>query len=79
MAAELGLPLFVKPAREGSSVGVTKVTRAEDLRAAFEAALQHDPLVLAEQFVEGEELTAAFLGAQALPLIRIVAPGGNYD
>ncbi len=79
VAAELGLPIFVKPAREGSSVGATKVTRAEDLRAAFEAALQHDPLVLAEQFVEGEELTVAFLGAQALPLVRIVAPGGNYD
>ena len=76
---ELGLPLFVKPAREGSSVGAAKVTRAADLRAAYEAAVQHDPLVLAEQFVEGEELTAAFLGDQALPLVRIVAPGGNYD
>ena len=76
---ELGLPLFVKPAREGSSVGAAKVTRAADLRAAYEAAAKHDPLVLAEQFVEGEELTAAFLGDQALPLVRIVAPGGNYD
>lgn len=76
---ELGLPLFVKPAREGSSVGATKVTRATDLRAAYEAAVKHDPLVLAEQFVEGEELTAAFLGKRALPLVRIVAPGGNYD
>ena len=76
---ELGLPLFVKPAREGSSVGAAKVTRAADLRAAYEVAVQHDPLVLAEQFVEGEELTAAFLGDQALPLVRIVAPGGNYD
>ena len=79
VAAELGLPLFVKPAREGSSVGATKVTRAADLRAAYEAAVKHDPLVLAEQFVEGEELTAAFLGKRALPLVRIVAPGGNYD
>ncbi len=79
VAEELGLPIFVKPAREGSSVGATKVTRAGDLRAAFEAAVQHDPLVLAEQFVEGEELTAAFIGNQALPLVRIVAPGGNYD
>ena len=76
---ELGLPLFVKPAREGSSVGATKVTRAADLRAAWEAAVKHDPLVLAEQFVEGEELTAAFLGKRALPLVRIEAPGGNYD
>ncbi len=79
VVAELGLPLFVKPAREGSSVGAGKVTRAGDLRAAFEAAVVHDPLVLAEQFVEGEELTAAFLGKRALPLVRIVAPGGNYD
>jgi D-alanine-D-alanine ligase len=79
VAAELGLPLFVKPAREGSSVGATKVMRAGDLRAAFEDAVKHDPLVLAEQFVEGEELTAAFLGKRALPLVRIVAPGGNYD
>jgi len=55
------------------------VTRAVDLRAAYEEAVRHDPLVLAEQFVEGEELTAAFVGNQALPLVRIVAPDGNYD
>ena len=79
VADELGLPVFVKPAREGSSVGVVKVTRAGDLRAAYEAAAKHDPLVIAEQFIEGEELTAAFLGEQALPLVRVVAPGGNYD
>ena len=79
VAGELGLPLFVKPAREGSSVGATKVVRAEDLRAAWEDAARHDPLVLAEQFVEGEELTAAFIGERPLPLVRIVAPGGNYD
>ena len=79
VADELGLPIFVKPAREGSSVGAAKVSRAEDLRAAYEEAVKHDPLVLAEQFVAGEELTAAFLGDQPLPLVRIVAPGGNYD
>ncbi len=79
VAAELGLPVFVKPVREGSSVGASKVTRAADLRAAYEAAARHDPLVIAEQFVAGEELTAAFLGREALPLVRIVAPGGNYD
>jgi D-alanine-D-alanine ligase len=79
VADELGLPIFVKPAREGSSVGATKVTRAADLRAAYAAAVKHDPLVIAEQFVAGEELTAAFLGNEALPLVRIVAPGGNYD
>ena len=79
VADELGLPVFVKPAREGSSVGATRVDRAIDLRAAFEEAVRHDPLVLAEQFVAGEELTAAFIGEQPLPLVRIVAPGGNYD
>jgi len=79
VADELGLPIFVKPAREGSSVGAAKVTRAADLRAAYAAAVKHDPLVIAEQFVAGEELTAAFLGSEALPLVRIVAPGGNYD
>jgi D-alanine-D-alanine ligase len=79
VADELGLPIFVKPAREGSSVGATKVTRAEELPAAYRAAVQHDPFVLAEQFVEGEELTVGILGERALPLVRIVAPGGNYD
>lgn len=79
VAQDLGLPIFVKPAREGSSVGATKVERVEDLQAAWQEAVRHDPLVLAEQYVEGEELTAAFLGEEALPLVRIVAPGGNYD
>ena len=76
---DLGLPLFVKPAREGSSVGATKVTRAEDLPGAYEKAARCDPLVLAEQFIAGRELTAPFLGDMALPLIRIEAPQGNYD
>ncbi len=79
VADELGLPIFVKPVREGSSVGATRVERAGDLRAAYEAAALHDPLVLAEQYIAGEELTAAFIGEQPLPLVRIVAPGGNYD
>ena len=79
VANELGLPLFVKPAREGSSVGATKVTRIEDLEGAYEKAARCDPLVLAEQFISGRELTAPFLGDMALPLIRIEAPQGNYD
>jgi D-alanine-D-alanine ligase len=79
VAAELGLPIFVKPAREGSSVGTTKVTAAEQLGDAYAAAARHDPLVLAEQFVAGQELTCAFVAEQALPLVRIVAPEGNYD
>lgn len=79
VVAALGLPLIVKPAREGSTIGITKVTRAEDLAAAYALAAKHDPLVLAEEFVAGQELTAAFLGNQALPLVRIEAPQGNYD
>ena len=79
VAAELGLPLFVKPAREGSSVGATRVNTLEELPAAYETAARCDPLVLAEQFISGQELTAPFLGDMALPLIRIEAPKGNYD
>jgi len=79
VARELGLPLIVKPAREGSSIGITKVTAAAGLRAAYELAARHDTLVLAEEFVAGQELTAAFLADRILPLIRIEAPDGNYD
>ncbi len=79
IAATLGLPLIVKPAREGSTLGLTKVTDAAQLPAAFALAAGFDKFVLAEEFVAGEELTAAFLGDRALPLIRIEAPQGNYD
>jgi D-alanine-D-alanine ligase len=79
VAKRLGLPLIVKPAREGSTIGLTKVTDASQLPQAYALAARHDPLVMAEEFIAGEELTAGFLGAQALPLIRIEAPQGNYD
>jgi D-alanine-D-alanine ligase len=79
VARRLGLPLIVKPAHEGSTLGLTKVARAEDLPAAYTLAAGYDPLVLAEEFVAGTELTAAFLGEEALPLVRIDAPQGNYD
>ena len=82
VAAELGLPLIVKPAREGSTIGITKVTTAVDrgeLAQAYAAAAEHDPLVLVEEFVAGQELTAAIVGDRALPLVRIEAPQGNYD
>ena len=79
IAATLGLPLIVKPVREGSTLGLTKVTEAAQLPAAFALAAGFDPFVIAEEFIAGEELTAAFLGDQALPLIRIEAPQGNYD
>jgi D-alanine-D-alanine ligase len=79
--AELGLPLIVKPAREGSTIGITKVSVADPdaLAAAYAAAAEHDPLVLVEEFVQGIELTATIVGRRALPLIRIDAPQGNYD
>ena len=76
---DLGLPLIVKPSREGSTIGLTKVTRAEDLEAAYRRAREHDDMVLAEEFIAGAEVTASILGEQVLPLIRIEAPGGNYD
>ena len=81
VVAELGLPLFVKPAREGSTIGITKVSTVDgdELRLAITEAARHDRLVLAEEFVEGRELTASILNDRALPLIRIEAPGGNYD
>lgn len=79
VATRLGLPLIVKPAHEGSTLGLTKIAKAADLPAAFTHAARYDPLVLAEEFVDGEELTAGFLGARVLPLIRIEAPAGNYD
>jgi D-alanine-D-alanine ligase len=81
VVAELGVPLIVKPVREGSTIGLTKVTRADRslLAAAYAEAAKHDELVLVEEFVAGAELTAAILGDRALPLIRIEAPQGNYD
>jgi D-alanine-D-alanine ligase len=76
---DLGLPLIVKPAREGSSIGVTKVKTANELPAAFTLAHKLDPLVIAEEFIAGQELTATIVGDDALPLIRIEAPEGKYD
>lgn len=83
VAQELGLPLIVKPPHEGSTLGVTKVEAVSELRAAYELAARYDEEVLAEQFIDGRELTVPILGkgknARALPIIEIVAPGGNYD
>jgi D-alanine-D-alanine ligase len=76
---DLGLPIFVKPVHEGSSMGATKVAEAGQLRAAWELAARFDSLVIAEEFITGAELTAPFLEDRPLPLVRIVAPGGNYD
>jgi len=81
VVAELGLPLIVKPAREGSTIGLTKVTAVDhgELAEACADAAKHDDLVLVEEFVAGIELTASIVGERALPLIRIEAPQGNYD
>ena len=76
---KLGLPLIIKPAHEGSTLGLTKVLDAKRLPMAYRDAAKYDSLVLAEEFVEGEELTAGFVGEETLPLIRIEAPQGNYD
>ena len=81
--AALGAPMIVKPAREGSSIGFTKVMTANQCDAAYAAAAQHDSDVLCEQFIAGDEVTCPVLGPtgspEALPVIRIVAPDGNYD
>ena len=80
VARELGLPLIVKPANEGSTLGLTKVSSVRELPAAYElAARKFRDTALAEQFIDGPEYTAAVLGDEALPLIRIEAPQGNYD
>lgn len=83
LAAQLGFPMIVKPASEGSSIGVVKVMNAQELPAALALAAACDADILCEQFIAGDEVTCPVLGegdqAQALPVIRIVAPEGNYD
>jgi D-alanine-D-alanine ligase len=80
---DLGLPVIVKPAREGSSIGVMKVAGYSGMVEAVDAVLRIDSDVLCEAFVEGDEVTCPVIGtgeaAEALPVIRIVAPEGNYD
>ena len=80
---ELGLPLIVKPPREGSSIGISKVAGYSEMAAAVQLAARYDADVLCEEFIEGEEVTCAVLGegagAVALPVVRIDAPDGNYD
>jgi D-alanine-D-alanine ligase len=80
---KLGLPLIVKPSREGSSIGLTKVTESSAMLAAVAQAAELDADILCEQFIDGDEVTCPVLGtggdAYALPVIRIVAAAGNYD
>lgn len=79
----LGAPMIVKPSREGSTLGLTKVATVQECAQAYALASRYDPEVLCEQFIEGDETTCPVLGegagAHALPVIRIVAPQGNYD
>ena len=75
----LGLPLFVKPANEGSSIGISKVKKVGDLRAAYELAAKADPLVIAEKFIGGGEYTVGILGDKALPIVKIVPQNEFYD
>jgi D-alanine-D-alanine ligase len=79
VAADLGMPLIVKPAHEGSSIGITRVKTAGELPQAHAEAARHDELVLAEECITGIEVTASILGDIALPLVRIDAPEGKYD
>ena len=76
---QLGLPLFVKPACEGSSIGVSKVRQPGELQAAWREAAKHDSLVIAEQAILGGEYTVAILGEQVLPIIKIVPATDFYD
>lgn len=76
---KLGLPLIVKPAQEGSSIGMTKVSKAEQLKPAYEKAAEFDDVVFAEQWVTGKEFTVAILGDRVLPPIHIVANTDFYD
>ena len=83
MPDDLGLPLIVKPPREGSSIGLTKVTGYSDMADAVRLAARYDPDVLCEEFIEGDEVTCPVLGsgpsAAALPVVLINAPEGKYD
>ncbi|MBI3067543.1 MAG: D-alanine--D-alanine ligase, partial [Betaproteobacteria bacterium] len=79
VAGRLGVPLMVKPAREGSSIGMSRVTSVEKIGAAYELAREYDEMVIAERFIEGIELTAGILADHALPLIRLETPRVFYD
>lgn len=83
VADTLGLPLIVKPAHEGSTLGISKASTVDEIRNAYVLASQYDDSVLAEEFIDGMELTCAVLEVdgepRALPIVRIIAPDANYD
>ena len=79
LAGTLGLPLIVKPVCEGSTIGLTKVTSAGQVADAYRSAAKYDRLVLAEEFIAGQELTVSILGDLALPIVRIQPAVELYD
>ncbi len=79
VVAKYGLPLMVKPAHEGSSIGMAKVTKAEQLKPAYENAAKYDSEVFVEQWITGKEYTVAILDGEALPAIRLETPNEFYD
>src|SRR5450759_722199 len=79
VAARLSLPIMVKPANEGSSIGMSKVRAASDLDEAYALAANYASVVRAERFIDGIELTAAVLGGEALPLIKLETSREFYD
>jgi len=78
-ANTLGLPLFVKPANEGSSIGISKVKAVSEFAEAYLLAAKADPIVIAEQFIGGGEYTVGIIGDEALPIVRIVPKNEYYD
>ncbi len=76
---QLGLPLFVKPNRDGSSLGISKVERLEQLQPAYELASKNDPIVFAESFMSGGEYTVGIVNNESLPSIKIETPREFYD
>ncbi|WP_295456065.1 D-alanine--D-alanine ligase [uncultured Thiodictyon sp.] len=78
-AAALGFPLMIKPAHEGSSIGMARVEDPAALAAAWQVAREYDPLVIAERWIDGAEYTCAILGHEALPIIRLETPHAFYD
>jgi D-alanine-D-alanine ligase len=79
LAADIGLPLVVKPVHEGSTVGISRARTLEELRAGLAEARRHDRAVMVERLISGGEYTVGILGREALPIIRVVPPGGFYD
>ena len=76
---DIGFPMIIKPSREGSTIGLSKVMQAGDVEAAFQLAREYDSVVIAEKFIQGDELTVGILNGDPLPVVRIVAPNNNYD